>query len=199
MKKSILIVTCLLLVVSCQNKYYYKYIVKASTQDRIGPNISYFTSFKLKDDSLHYEYVMLIESFKMFVDLNINTKGIEKQLEKGELELQLNDLNFDLSPYRIISTDFIDSLNGITTNEILSKYFEKGVRLRTEEIPLKKVKEIIYVLVKRKQYIYAYFPGENSVNYALNIFYGKLKYRHNCYKMYNPIDEFINVKEVDDK
>ncbi len=189
-----------LFISSCSNNYY-KYIIDKSCAPCCDPRLSFFITFSLTNDSLESEYLMpsdfLIGIIKEDI-YNIQTKTtreiIINQLKKnnGKLDLTKNDFDsdFNIDDYIVNHSNFIDSLNLLTSDKILARYFEKGLYLNTTHLTIDRVYDIIYVLTKRKEYISIYYSEENDSTINMKIFYGKI-YRKNHVKMHKNIVEFL--------
>ena len=186
----IFVLASILFNMSCSNRSHYKYIVKNHLYDQMDPCISYFVIFNLNGDTLN-EYLMPIgDIYFELSELDYSKREIINQLKKEELLSSLQDFDYDFYSYNYSLSKFIDSLNLLSTNEILEKFFDKKTRLRSEEISVQKRYDIIYILTKRKEYVYIFYAGENNTKHLINVFYGKLKFRRHD-KMFKPINEFI--------
>ena len=171
---SIAVVLVLLFIALGCNNSYYKSVVKNSYKYDLDPALSYYFIFERVSEEGYY-YVLPVHEVSFGKEFSYgDSKQFWKSLNKsnGKVSLNDNDCYCNLIDYRISYSDQVKKLDSMSTDSILSLYFEKDLRLKIERLSLTEQNEIIFVLISRGEFLSLYLPGNNGTRYVHNVFFG---------------------------
>ncbi len=159
-KKIILIAIICFSFISCSEYCYYKTIVNNGILPTFGGNTySYYAILNIRFQDTVQKYVTPIKGFSNYIPEYNSGKysQIKRELRNsgGELFLDSSEIIFEsFEPCILYQSSFLDSIKGISTEELLSKYFINNIKLNAEIIDKKKKTALLYILIKRKQLVY---------------------------------------------
>ena len=102
--------------------------------------------------------------------IETSNKDILKLLLSSNDTLYFDSTNvlYYIDDCKVIPSNFQDSISKLSTEQILESYFKDRYKLNTQKLSQQQIRDITYILAKRREYIFGVYLMDNE-----EIFYGK--------------------------
>ena len=166
-------------IFSCTDKIYYNEIWRNGITNNIeGNSYTYYVPVFIRFNDSLINYITPIENIKDYIDEynSFKTCKFKKRLLNNNGVLIFDNKNIiyeDRAQDRVIFTSFYDSIASLSTPQILKAYFINDNILDTNKISYEEKKQLIYLLVTRKELVHV-LTGDHTYYSKNPVYFGKI-------------------------